>query len=129
MAVKTVKRIVVHPKLYLRVDGKLQRVPPGTEVTVTKAQAESLGKKLADPADAKRLKDGELTSGDEGGNAEQLEAAQGEITMLTEQLEAAQGEAEGAKAETAKANEALTETATKLAASQEEVKKLKKAAT
>lgn len=63
MAEKTVKRTVVHPKLYLRVDGKLQRVPVGTEITVTKAQAKSHGAKVSDPSKASKLDDGKMSDG------------------------------------------------------------------
>jgi len=41
-----VKAIVVHPKLFMRVNGKLQHVKPGTELALSKKQAEKLGKKL-----------------------------------------------------------------------------------
>ena len=37
--------VVVHPKQYLSVGGKLQHMPKGTELTLTAAQAESLEKK------------------------------------------------------------------------------------
>lgn len=34
--------VVVHKKLYLAVDGKLEKIPCGTEVTFTAKQAEKL---------------------------------------------------------------------------------------
>ena len=40
---KKIKCEVIHPKLNLRVDGKLQRVPVGTELTLTEAQLEAFG--------------------------------------------------------------------------------------
>lgn len=99
----TVKRIVVHPKLYLAVEGKLQRVPPGTEITITKEQCERFGSKVADPSKQKKLKDGKVT---EGGGSD-LEAAQ---------------------AETVKAYDALTKTAADLEAANKRIAKLEKAA-
>ena len=120
MADKKMKRIVAHPKLYMSVDGKLEHIPKGTEVTVTKAQCGSLGKKLMDPEEAKKLKDGKLTKGTET----ESEA----IEELTAKLEAAQKEATEAKAETVKATKALTTTATKLNAAKEKVKVLETAA-
>ena len=50
MSDKKVKREVAHPKLYLRVGGKLQHVKKGTQLTVTEGQAARLGAKLVDPA-------------------------------------------------------------------------------
>lgn len=52
---KIVKRIVVHPKLYMAVEGKLQHVKVGTELKLSASQAERLGAKLIDPAEQKRL--------------------------------------------------------------------------
>jgi hypothetical protein len=110
MADKKMKRIVAHPKLYLRVDGKLQLLPKGTEITVTKEQCEALGKKLMDPAEQKKLdattKGSKLT---EGGEAESAA-----VTKLTADLGAA--------------NEALVKTATDLESAKAEVKALKAAA-
>jgi len=52
---KTVKVIVSHPRLFLSVKGKLQHVEKGTELTLTPEQVESLGSKVCDPAQAKKL--------------------------------------------------------------------------
>lgn len=117
MADEKMKRIVAHPKLYMRVEGKLQHIPKGTEVTVTKMQCEALGKKLMDPAEQKKLdattKGSALTAG--------TEAESEAVTKLTTDLEAAE-------AETGKVTEALTATAAKLDTAQKEVKALKAAA-
>ncbi len=100
---KTVKRIVAHPKLYMSVDGKLQHIPKGTELTVTGAQCESLGTKLMDPAEQKKLdataKGGKIVEG----SSVETEA----LVRLTAKLDAA-------REETAKVTEALTATAAKL---------------
>ena len=37
---------VVHPKLYLSVDGKLQKIKVGTPLPLTKEQAEKFGDKV-----------------------------------------------------------------------------------
>lgn len=115
-----VKRIVAHPKLYLRVEGKLQHIPKGTEVTVTKDQCEKLGARLMDPAEAKKLKGGKLTKGDES----ESEA----VKELTAELEGVRKEAADAVKETGKATKALTATAAKLDTAQKEIKALKAAA-
>jgi len=57
---KKEKYVVVHPKLNLAVEGKLQRVPVGTELELTKAQDEAFGPHKVKPAaEAKKLKIGE----------------------------------------------------------------------
>ncbi len=108
---KSVKRVVVHPKLYMAVDGKLQRIPPGTEITITKEQCERFGDKVADPSGRKKLKDGKVSSGGDSG----------EVAQLTADLNAA-------KAETKKAQDALVKTATDLDAAKKKVKALEAAA-
>lgn len=112
-----VKRIVAHPKLYLRVEGKLQHIPKGTELTLTKEQAESLGAKVLDPKEAKKLdataKGGALTKG-EGTESEAVKELAAEL--------------KAAKAETEKATKALTTTAAKLDTAQKEITALKAAA-
>jgi hypothetical protein len=50
-----VTKTVAHPKLYLRVNGTLQHVKEGTEVTVTAEQAESLGAKLTGGESKKKV--------------------------------------------------------------------------
>lgn len=102
---KTVKRVVVHPKLYMAVEGKLQLVPVGTELTLTTEQAERLGKKVVDPAEQKKLVKGKMVEGSES------EA----VAALTAELEAS-------KAETVKVTKALTDTATKLDVSEKALK-------
>lgn len=107
---KVLKRVVVHPKLYMRVDGHVQHVPRGTELTVTKAQCVALGGKLMDPSQVKKLdvtvKGGQIVEG----SPEETEA----LKKLTTERDAAQ--------------EALTATATQLDAAQKEIKALKAAA-
>jgi negative regulator of genetic competence, sporulation and motility len=116
MAEKKVTRIVAHPKLYLSVGGKLQHVKKGTEVTVTKSQAEEMGDKLIDGSRVDKLdtttKDGMPSEG-----AAESEA----VKQLTADLEAA-------NAETKKAQDALVKTATDLEAAKKAVKKLEAAA-
>lgn len=114
MAEKKVKRIVAHPKLYLAVGGKLQHVKKGTELVITKSQAKTMGGKLLDTSQAKKLD----TTKD--GGAVSDEAA--EVVRLTTALEEA-------VAETGKANTALTQTATNLEAAKKEIKSLKAKAT
>lgn len=114
---KTVKRTVVHPKLYLRVDGKLQHVKKGTEVTITKEQCENLGAKLADPAKQKKL---DTTA--EGGQASEGAAPESEVVkQLTTELKEAKSDAK-------KAQMALQKVATDLDAATKEIAVLEKAA-
>ena len=40
------KRIVKHPKLYMRVGGKVQHLAVGTEVDLSEEQIKKLGKKV-----------------------------------------------------------------------------------
>lgn len=106
---ETVERAVAHPKIYLRVDGRLQRVAPGTKIPVTEAQIKTSGTKLVDPSGAKQLKDGKLTEGE----AEQLAALKAEnaalkesdnvqaVQQLGQQLATSQDEAKKLKAENA----------------------------
>jgi hypothetical protein len=108
---KTVKRIVVHPKLTMRVDGHMQRVPVGTELTLTETQAKRLGRKVADPADKKALE-----SSEDGGMVEGTESEA--VAALTAELEAA-------KAELDKTKEALTATGAELTKATKEVAALK----
>lgn len=60
MSNKKVKRIVVHPNFHQKVDGKLRRIPVGTEVEVTEERAKRAGTKLADPKSGKVLAGGKL---------------------------------------------------------------------
>ena len=114
---KTVKRIVAHPKLYMRVDGKLQHIPKGTELTLTEGKAKDMGAKVLDPKEAKKL---DATA--EGGALTKGEGTESEaVKELAAELKAA-------KAETEKATKALTATAAKLGAAQKEIKALKAAA-
>lgn len=46
MANKKATHTVVHPKLYLAVEGKLQHVPQGTGISLTAGQAEKAGNKV-----------------------------------------------------------------------------------
>lgn len=46
---------VLHPKLYLRVEGKLQHVEAGTELNLTKDQAKALGSKVRSLTEKKQL--------------------------------------------------------------------------
>ena len=41
-APKKATHVVAHPKLFMAVDGKLQHVPKGTEITLTSTQAKGL---------------------------------------------------------------------------------------
>ncbi|MCK4758732.1 MAG: hypothetical protein KAT69_01715 [Candidatus Aminicenantes bacterium] len=52
---KKIKCEVVHPKLNLRVDGKLQRVPVGTELMLTEAQLEAFGPRKMRKAGKKQV--------------------------------------------------------------------------
>ena len=53
--VKTDVYIVVHPKLQMTFGGKSQNVKPGTEVTLTEAQAKRLGLKVKPFIKAKKV--------------------------------------------------------------------------
>ena len=44
---------VVHPKLYMAVNGNLQHCAPGTQLNLGAKQADSLGKKVISLADKK----------------------------------------------------------------------------
>ena len=46
MANKKATHTVVHPKLYLAVEGKLQHIPKGTDIYLNKQSEKSLGKKV-----------------------------------------------------------------------------------
>lgn len=46
MANKKATHTVVHPKLYLAVEGKLQHVPAGTGISLTTGQAKKAGNKV-----------------------------------------------------------------------------------
>lgn len=54
MATK-IKCEVVHPKLNLRVDGKIQRVPIGTTLELTEAQLKAFGPKKVVKASEKKV--------------------------------------------------------------------------
>ena len=58
---KKATHVVTHPRLYLAVNGKLQHVEQGHEVTLSAAQAKSLGSKVEAIKERKRL---DLTAGD-----------------------------------------------------------------
>ena len=62
---------IVHPKLYLMVDGKMTKVEKGSQVTLTAKHAERLGDKVMKVGDKKQVALG--GSGD--GDAEAVEAA------------------------------------------------------
>lgn len=47
------KREVVHPKLFMRVNGERKHLAPGTLVDLTDEQVERLGKKVAIPGSTK----------------------------------------------------------------------------
>ena len=57
MPTEGIKRVVVHPKLYLGVDkkGKAKLTPVGTIVYLTETQCKSLGAKVSDPEEQKQL--------------------------------------------------------------------------
>jgi hypothetical protein len=76
----------------MRVDGKLQRIPVGTELTLTEAQADSsfMKSRTADPKDVKSIN----ASGEDAapeGNAE-LKKAQADLKTLAEQFTLVQKE-------------------------------------
>ena len=54
---KKIKCEVIHPKLNLRVKGKLQRVPVGTELMLTEAQLEAFGSHKVRKAGKKQVLD------------------------------------------------------------------------
>lgn len=97
--VDTVKRIVLHKRLMMMQDGKVQHIPQGTELTLTKTQAASpfLAKKLADPAEHAKLNvSGEKASAKADNTA--LAEATKEMAELKAQLKAQAKTAEAAKA-------------------------------
>lgn len=68
---KKIKCEVIHPKLNLRVKGKLQRVPVGTELMLTKAQLEGFGPHKVREAGKKQVidvSDGEKPDDKKSGN-------------------------------------------------------------
>lgn len=74
---KKIKRVVKHPKLYQIVDGKLQKVAPGTEVQVTERKLEKSGKKFADPSERQSVVKGKLVADAAGSEmAEKLAKAE-----------------------------------------------------
>lgn len=115
---KTVKRVVTHPKLFMKVEGKLQHVPQGTELTLTDSQADALADKTADPAELKKL---DSTSGEgriiEGSEAE-TKALQDMATQLhqaNEGLATAQQENEALKNANGELQQQFTEANAKIA--------------
>ena len=54
---KKIKCEVIHPKLNLRVKGKLQRVPVGTELMLTEAQMKAFGPHKVQEAGKKQVLD------------------------------------------------------------------------
>ena len=53
--VKSVTRVVNHPKLFLTVDCKKQPIPMGSEIKVDESVAERLGNKLIAPKTGKKV--------------------------------------------------------------------------
>ena len=53
--------VVTHPKLYLKVDGKLAQIKPGTELTMEAKSAQSLLKqgKILEKGQGKKVEIGE----------------------------------------------------------------------
>ncbi len=45
-APKKATHVMVHPRQYMRVNGKLQRVDKGTEIALSEEQAAKFGKKV-----------------------------------------------------------------------------------
>ena len=70
MATK-IKCEVVHPKLNLRVDGKIQRVPIGTILELTEAQLKAFGPKKVVKAGEKKALD--LSGSDDESNIGKME--------------------------------------------------------
>lgn len=106
---KTVTRVVTHPKLYMSVDGKIQRLTVGREITLSAGAAERLKGKLADPAKTDRIEDGKTVP---GGEDERLTEAQAEIAALKK----------------SNGTEAVQQLGQQLAKAQAEIAALKKAA-
>lgn len=52
----TVKRIVKHPKLYIKVNGKLTHVMKGTELEMSESEAARLKDKLYDLSNVDKIK-------------------------------------------------------------------------
>jgi hypothetical protein len=87
---KTVKRVVKHPKYYMAVDGVPQHIEVGTILTLSESEAERKKGMLADPSEAKQLKDGELVKAGDSNNAKAMQ-------QLAEQLAASQDEVKALK--------------------------------
>lgn len=93
----TVKRIVTHPRFYMKMGGKLQHVPKGTELTLSEEQAARMRTKLADPTTLSKLdvKTGETVQGDtrvvelETELAKVKTDAEAALTAMAKQLDAA----------------------------------------
>lgn len=83
---QTVKRVVIHPKFYFAVGGRLQKLDVGTELTLSVEEAERLKKKVVDPSKTKRLMEGALVekSGSSSDNKlmEELATAREETKKL-----------------------------------------------
>ena len=98
---KMVKRVVTHPNLFMRVDGVLQKIPTGTEITVTEEHAGRHKLKLADPKEAKRLDaSGKMAEGAELAMPDDVQAA---LASMQKQVDDANAKTKKAEAELAKA--------------------------
>lgn len=108
MAEQKLKRVIKHPKLYMRVNDKLQRMKVGTPVTVTKDQARRLGAKLADPADQKEVDvsgaDVKEAIAKAATESQQAEKAKADAAEAVKKAEAATVKAKKETAEAKKAN-------------------------
>jgi hypothetical protein len=108
---KLVKRVVTHPNYYMKVEGKLQKLEVGTEISVTAEHAERHALKLMDPKEARRLVAGKvIKGGDKGADSAEMTAVLVEMQAKVDDAEkatkAAQKEASDVKAELAKLKKA-----------------------
>ena len=102
---KMVKRVVVHPKFYMMVEGKMTHIAVGTEVSVTEAEAEKKARKLADPTTSKALgTDGKLQ--DASAAAALPEGVQAAMAEMQKKVTDAEARATAAEAEAAKLKKA-----------------------
>lgn len=84
MSNKKVKRIVNHPKYYAHVEGKLTRIPPGSEILVTEEEATRKRSMLVDPSERTALVGGKLVKGSD--SPEKMQEA---FSVLQAQLDEA----------------------------------------
>lgn len=87
---KKSKYVVQHPKLYMRVNDKIQAVPVGTELSLTQAQADGFGDKVAKPGTEGTLVDGKIAE-KRGGAALPAEVTEA-LTAMQAKLDAATAE-------------------------------------